>query len=201
MMIYLAIAGAAMVLFWVDDGDERERLRAYAVTLGGGDRARLPHLRVERQPARGVRRSVAGVAVRCAARRRADVWPRLAFAGGLEAPARAGRRRRARHRRLPCADVAALPSAARGRVARSRAAVAEPRQGSAAGLPARLAHRDVDRGACRSPARSAGWPADRGCDGARPRAAAAAIIGAALARLRGDACCCSGRRAPDPPRR
>ena len=36
MMIYLAIAGVAMVLFWVDDADERERLRAYAVALGGG---------------------------------------------------------------------------------------------------------------------------------------------------------------------
>lgn len=35
MIIYLAIAGAAMVLFWVDDVDERERLRAYAVSLGG----------------------------------------------------------------------------------------------------------------------------------------------------------------------
>lgn len=35
MIIYLALAGIAMVLFWVDDGDERERLRAYAVTLGG----------------------------------------------------------------------------------------------------------------------------------------------------------------------
>ena len=36
MLIYLAIAGAAMVLFWVDDAEERERLRAYAVSLGGG---------------------------------------------------------------------------------------------------------------------------------------------------------------------
>ena len=35
MLIYLAIAGAVMVLFWVHDVDERERLRAYAVTLGG----------------------------------------------------------------------------------------------------------------------------------------------------------------------
>src|SRR5436190_11293532 len=33
MIIYLALAGAAMVLFWVDDADERERLRAYAVSL------------------------------------------------------------------------------------------------------------------------------------------------------------------------
>ena len=36
MIIYLALAGAAMVLFWVDDGDERERLGAYAVALAGG---------------------------------------------------------------------------------------------------------------------------------------------------------------------
>jgi hypothetical protein len=36
MMIYLAILGAAAVLFWVVDEDERERLGAYAVSLGGG---------------------------------------------------------------------------------------------------------------------------------------------------------------------
>src|SRR3954463_5153171 len=36
MLIYLALAGVAMVLFWVDDAEERERLRAYAVSLGGG---------------------------------------------------------------------------------------------------------------------------------------------------------------------
>ena len=35
MMIYLAFAGVAMVLFWVDEKEERERLRAYAVSLGG----------------------------------------------------------------------------------------------------------------------------------------------------------------------
>src|SRR6476646_4953933 len=35
-IIYLALAGAAMVLVWVDDAEERERLRAYAVSLGGG---------------------------------------------------------------------------------------------------------------------------------------------------------------------
>ena len=34
MIIYLALAGGAMVLFWVDEVDERERLRAYAVSLG-----------------------------------------------------------------------------------------------------------------------------------------------------------------------
>src|SRR4029079_1807219 len=36
MIIYLAVAGSAMVLFWVHDPDERERLRAYAVSLVGG---------------------------------------------------------------------------------------------------------------------------------------------------------------------
>jgi hypothetical protein len=36
MIIYLALAGVAMVLFWVDERDERERLGVYAVSLGGG---------------------------------------------------------------------------------------------------------------------------------------------------------------------
>ena len=36
MLIYLAIAGAATVRFWVADPVERRRLSAYAVTLGGG---------------------------------------------------------------------------------------------------------------------------------------------------------------------
>jgi hypothetical protein len=36
MIIYLALAGAAMVLFWVADADERDRLRAYAVAMSGG---------------------------------------------------------------------------------------------------------------------------------------------------------------------
>src|SRR3954447_13495280 len=36
MLIYLALAGVAMVLFWVDDPDERERLRAYALSLSAG---------------------------------------------------------------------------------------------------------------------------------------------------------------------
>jgi len=35
MMIYLALAGVTMVLFWVDDRGERDRLRTYAVSLGG----------------------------------------------------------------------------------------------------------------------------------------------------------------------
>jgi len=36
MLIYLALAAAATVLFWVDERDERRRLAAYAVTLAGG---------------------------------------------------------------------------------------------------------------------------------------------------------------------
>ena len=35
MIIYLAIAGAAVVLFWIADLEERQRLRAYAVSLSG----------------------------------------------------------------------------------------------------------------------------------------------------------------------
>jgi hypothetical protein len=35
MIIYLAITGVAMVLFWVDDIEERARLQTYAVSLGG----------------------------------------------------------------------------------------------------------------------------------------------------------------------
>jgi hypothetical protein len=36
MIIYLALAGVAIVLFWVDDVEERDRLQTYAVSLGGG---------------------------------------------------------------------------------------------------------------------------------------------------------------------
>jgi hypothetical protein len=36
MMIYFAIGAAATVLFWVAEREERERLRTYAVALGGG---------------------------------------------------------------------------------------------------------------------------------------------------------------------
>jgi hypothetical protein len=36
MIIYLALAGAAMVLFWVADREEAERLRAYALSLTAG---------------------------------------------------------------------------------------------------------------------------------------------------------------------
>jgi hypothetical protein len=36
MIIYLALAGAAMVLFWVDDAAETDRLRAYALSMSAG---------------------------------------------------------------------------------------------------------------------------------------------------------------------
>jgi hypothetical protein len=36
MLIYLALAGVAMVLFWVEAVAERDRLAAYALSLGGG---------------------------------------------------------------------------------------------------------------------------------------------------------------------
>jgi hypothetical protein len=36
MLIYLALAAAATVLFWVGERDDRRRLAAYAVTLAGG---------------------------------------------------------------------------------------------------------------------------------------------------------------------
>ena len=36
MLIYIAVMGVAMALFWVVDAEERDRLRAYAVSLGGG---------------------------------------------------------------------------------------------------------------------------------------------------------------------
>src|SRR3982751_1071839 len=36
MIIYLAVLGVTVVLFWVDDAAEQDRLRAYAVSLGGG---------------------------------------------------------------------------------------------------------------------------------------------------------------------
>ena len=39
MLIYLALAGAAMVLSWIADPTERERLRAYAIALSGGTAA------------------------------------------------------------------------------------------------------------------------------------------------------------------
>jgi len=39
LFVYLAVAGATVALRWVWDGDERERLQAYALTLAGGTAA------------------------------------------------------------------------------------------------------------------------------------------------------------------
>ena len=36
MLIYIALAGAAQVLFWIVDREERSRLASYAASLGGG---------------------------------------------------------------------------------------------------------------------------------------------------------------------
>jgi len=36
MLIYLALGGVTMVLFWIRDADQRRRLATYAVTLAGG---------------------------------------------------------------------------------------------------------------------------------------------------------------------
>jgi hypothetical protein len=36
LLIYLALAGCALVLFWIDDRDQRRRLATYALTLSGG---------------------------------------------------------------------------------------------------------------------------------------------------------------------
>ncbi|MEO5972447.1 MAG: AcrB/AcrD/AcrF family protein, partial [Sphingomicrobium sp.] len=36
LLIYLALAGVATVLMWIDERDQRRRLAAYAVTLAGG---------------------------------------------------------------------------------------------------------------------------------------------------------------------
>lgn len=36
MLIYIAVSGAAVVLGWVEDRDERRRLAAFAVSIGGG---------------------------------------------------------------------------------------------------------------------------------------------------------------------
>lgn len=36
LLIYLALAGTATVLFWIDDRNEKRRLSAYAVSLAGG---------------------------------------------------------------------------------------------------------------------------------------------------------------------
>ena len=71
MIIYLAFAGVAMVLFWVEDADERRAAEDLCRVAGRCDRALLPRVRIERQLVRRLRRTFAGVAVRCADRQRA----------------------------------------------------------------------------------------------------------------------------------
>ena len=142
MLIYLALAAAAMALFWVDDRDERARLGAYAVTLGGG--TALAFL---------IFASYANRLAVCDAL--SPVWLSDALLGGALlfglawlSPADWKRRlalaagRRTDRRRVPRLDVAALPAAARGRIARGRTLVAEPCARGAAGLSPRLADRD-----------------------------------------------------------
>ena len=97
LMIYLAVMGGAVVLFWVAraraGADARLRSRARS-----GHRDRLPAVRLLRQSRAGVRRSVAGVAVGRAGRR------------GLAVRAQpAGRRRVARRLVLAAAAGASWP--------------------------------------------------------------------------------------------
>ena len=193
MLIYIAIAGAAQVLFWVADPAERRRLAAYAATLAGGAAIGFLLFASYANRGAGLRRAVAGVAVRRAARRRADDRAGDAVAGRLEAAAGACGRRRARSSPPSTPDVAALPVAAGRRIARSRPAVAEPCPRGAAGLSPRLADRRADRRRCRSPA-LIGWALLAWVRRARSRPAAADPRGGgcpALPRPR----CCSGRRA------
>ena len=169
------------------------------LALGGGDGARLPAVRLQRQSARGVRRLVAGVAVRRAARR------------GLAVRAGAGCRRRTgsggwRWRRARAAIIAAFHALMwphclqrlEGVSPEVRAAVAQPCARSAADLSPRLAHRDADR-------RAAGDRADRlGAAGlAQPRRPRAAAADRSRRRRRRwpRRCCCCGRPAPGPRRR
>ena len=81
-----------MVLMWVADREERERLGAYAVALAGGCALGFLVFASYANRAPVCDALVAGVAVGRAARRRADVRPRLAVAGRLEAAAGAGGR-------------------------------------------------------------------------------------------------------------
>ena len=157
MLIYLALAAAAMVLFWVADRDERERLGAYAVTLGGG--TALAFL---------VFASYANRLAVCDAL--SPVWLSDALARRRVAVRRwPGCRRRtgsggSRWRSAPALIVAAFhalmwphclqrlegvsPEVERLWLSHVREARPIYR--------ARLAHRDADRRACRSPGRSAG---------------------------------------------
>ena len=72
MLIYLALMGAAHVLFWVADRDERARLFAYAVSLSGGTVAAFLLFASYANRAAVCDALVAGVAGRRAGRRGAD---------------------------------------------------------------------------------------------------------------------------------
>ena len=146
MLIYLALAGGGdgAVL-----GRRPRRARAAGGLCGdpgGRHRARLPALRLLRQP-----RSRCATRCRRCGCRDALLGGALLFGLAL-AVARATGSAGSRwppapalvDRRLPRLDLAALPVAPRRRVARSRAAVAEPCARGAADLPPRLADRGAD---------------------------------------------------------
>ena len=65
MIIYLALAGVAMVLFWVEDADGTRAAAGLCSLALRCHRFLLPHLRLERQLECRVRCSVSGVAVGC----------------------------------------------------------------------------------------------------------------------------------------
>jgi hypothetical protein len=108
LLVYLALAGVATVLFWVAD---------LCGQPGGRRLILLPGIRVLRKPGGGLRRSLAGVARGRHARRSPAVRPVDADHRGLEAAVDAcvgsGRGAGA----VPRAGVAALPAAARRRFA------------------------------------------------------------------------------------
>ena len=198
MIIYLALAGAVMVLFWVANfrgGGAASRL---CRVDDRRHRARLPALRFVRQPQHRVRRAVARLSLGRASRRRADVRARLAHARGLDAAAGAGGRGGGDRRRLPCGRMAAMPTKARAYLARGATAVDELCEGGAAGLSPRLADRDADL-------RASGHGRHR-LDRARLArgGATGSFCAGSSASPRRDSpprSCCCGRRAPAPPRR
>ncbi len=149
MLIYIALAGAAMALFWITDPGERKRVSAYAVSLGGGTAVgflvfasyanRLPVC--DALSPVWLSDALLGSAL--------AVRPGAAFARELEAAPRAGPRGRHRRRRLPCLGVAAMPVAPRRRLARSLQPVAQPRSRGPAALSPWLADGRRGRFDCR----------------------------------------------------
>ena len=146
MIIYLALAGAAMVLFWVDDAEEAPRLaRLCVVADRRRRRSRFLVFASYDNRAAVCDALVAGLCVRRGARRGSDLRTGVAFAWRLEAAAGAGALV-AGSRSRPFTPLFG-PSACRSlSISRPRpTAVDEPRQGSAAGLPAWMANRVPDR--------------------------------------------------------